>query len=96
MLYKILNFSSVMTTIILIVGIFSLIFFSDELNNLAENNVLLYSFVTVFFILSSLAMMNVQRNSREDKVLTKEDAIRSVGLLIALMLFMAFFNGMLW
>ncbi|MFB4159376.1 hypothetical protein ACE1TF_05795 [Geomicrobium sp. JSM 1781026] len=41
-------------------------------------------------------MMNVRRNSREDKVLTKEDAIRSVGLLIALMLFMAFFNGMLW
>ncbi|GAK13677.1 hypothetical protein JCM19039_3544 [Geomicrobium sp. JCM 19039] len=73
-----------------------LFFMNNELRAFLDSDVRKYAFILTFLLLGSLAMMNVRRNSREDKVLTKDDAIRSVGLLIALMLFMAFFNGMLW
>ncbi|MFB4159381.1 hypothetical protein ACE1TF_05820 [Geomicrobium sp. JSM 1781026] len=72
-----------------------MIFYSDELTSLAENLVLRFSFVIVFFILGSFAVMNLRRKSREDKVLTKEDAKRSVGELFVFIVFISIFTGML-
>ncbi|GAK13678.1 hypothetical protein [Geomicrobium sp. JCM 19039] len=95
MIYKILNFSSTFTIIIMIASIFSLISFSNELNALAENNVLRYSYATLLLVFGSFAVMNLRRKSREDKVLTKEDAIRSVGELFVFIVFITVFTGML-